>query len=112
MAATAGASGIPYTWDITRDQADVTLSTHADDFLKGDHEFKFGVSYGLGEGDTVTAGGVNGVYYYRNGYEYYSYYYYLSELLLPGIFQAPITTGRRPRRCRRSSTTRGRSPRT
>ena len=58
-----------------RDQVDAKLSTHAADFLKGDHEFKFGVSYGVGEGDTVTAGGVNGVYYYRNEYTYYYYGY-------------------------------------
>lgn len=73
----------PYIWDTSKNQVDATLSTHADDFLKGDHEFKFGVQYGVGEGDTTTASGPRAVYYYRNeyvydyyGYEYtYEYYY-------------------------------------
>jgi hypothetical protein len=67
----------PYIWDLSRDQLDVTLSHHAEDFLAGDHDFKFGVSYGQGEGDTRTAGGLNGVYYYRYEYtyEYYGYEY-------------------------------------
>jgi hypothetical protein len=67
----------PYIWDLSRDQLDVTLSHHAEEFLKGDHDFKFGVSYGQGEGDTITAGGLNGVYYYRYEYtyEYYGYEY-------------------------------------
>ena len=73
----------PYVWDTSKHQVDATLSTHADDFLKGDHEFKFGVQYGIGDGDTTVASGPRGVYYYRNeyvydyyGYEYiYEYYY-------------------------------------
>ncbi len=73
----------PYIWELSRDQVDATASHHADEFLNGDHDFKFGISYGKGEGDTVTAGGLNGVYYYRYeytydyyGYEYvYPYYY-------------------------------------
>jgi outer membrane receptor protein involved in Fe transport len=77
----------PYVWDIRRDQLDARLSSHADNFLKGDHEFKFGVGYGTGEGDTVTAGGPRGIYYYRNEYTYdyyryeytYEYYYRASS---------------------------------
>jgi len=73
----SGGLKYPYIWDMFRDQGEIALSTHADDFLKGDHEFKFGVGYGRGEGDTVTAGGPRGVYYYHNlyTYEYYGYEY-------------------------------------
>jgi outer membrane receptor protein involved in Fe transport len=71
----SGNISYPYIWDIQRDQINAHLSTHADDFLNGDHEFTFGVEYGSGLGDSVIAGGLNGVYYYR-GAPYYSYYYY------------------------------------
>ncbi len=73
----SGSLWYPYVWDIARDQIDIKLSTHAADFIKGDHDYTFGVSYGVGEGDTVTAGGLNGVYYYRNeySYDYYGYTY-------------------------------------
>ncbi len=67
----------PYRWDLANDQADVKLSTHAADFLGGDHEFKFGITFSRGEGDTIVAGGENGVYFYRYeySYEYYGYTY-------------------------------------
>ena len=79
----SGGLWYPYKYDLVRDQLDATLSHHADEFLKGDHEFKFGVAYGQGSNDTITAGGPNGRYYYRYeyvydyyGYEYiYPYYY-------------------------------------
>ena len=73
----SGSLWYPYKWDLGRDQIDASLSTHADDFLKGDHEFKFGITYGTGDGDTITAGGINGRYYYRYEYtyEYYGYEY-------------------------------------
>jgi len=79
----SGGLYFPYQYDLGRDQADITLSTHADEFLKGDHEFKFGVAYGQGFADTVTTGGPQGRYYYRQeytfdyyGYEYTYLYYY------------------------------------
>ncbi|MCP5014895.1 MAG: TonB-dependent receptor, partial [Ketobacter sp.] len=57
------------------DAVDVDLSTYADDFLGGDHEFKFGVSYGTGTAKSTISGGVNGRYYYRYVYTYdYDYY--------------------------------------
>ncbi len=72
----SGSLGYPYRWTLGRDQLDVKLSHHADDLLNGDHDFKFGISYGTGAGDTRTGYGPNGVYFYR--YEYdagYAYYY-------------------------------------
>jgi len=72
----SGSPGYQYRWELGRDQVDAKLSHHADNLLGGDHDFKFGVSYGAGSGDTRTGGGPNGVYFYR--YEYspgYPYYY-------------------------------------
>ncbi len=72
----SGSPGYTYIWLLGRDQLDVKLSHHADDLLGGDHDFKFGISYGTGSGDTRTGGGPNGVYYYRYQYPgYYPYYY-------------------------------------
>ncbi|MCY3933691.1 MAG: TonB-dependent receptor [Acidobacteria bacterium] len=73
----SGSPGYTYIWLLGRDQLDVKLSHHADDLLGGDHDFKFGISYGTGSGDTRTGGGPNGVYYYRYQYPgyYYAYYY-------------------------------------
>ncbi len=75
-AQSSGSPGYQYRWELGRDQLEVDLSHHADDLLGGDHDFKFGISYGSGSGDTRTGGGPNGVYFYR--YEYspgYPYYY-------------------------------------
>ncbi len=72
----SGSPGYQYRWTLGRDQLDAKLSHHADDLLGGDHDLKFGISYGAGTGDTRTGGGPNGVYFYR--YEYspgYPYYY-------------------------------------
>ncbi len=80
----SGSLYFPYIWDLSRDQVDVNLSHHADDLLQGDHDFKFGISYGQGKGDTITAGGVNGVYYYR--YEY-SYEYYGNTYTTPYYYR-------------------------
>ncbi len=81
----SGSLWYPYDYDLARDQVDATLSTHADDFLKGDHEFKFGVAYGQGSADTILTGGPRGRYYYR--YEYvYEYYGY--EYVYPYYYRA------------------------
>jgi len=55
----------------------VAVSTYADDFLGGDHEFKFGVSYDKGMDETTSSGGIRGRYFYRYVYTYtYDYYGY------------------------------------
>ncbi|MEZ5331068.1 MAG: TonB-dependent receptor [Thermoanaerobaculia bacterium] len=74
--------GTPYPFDYftSRDQADVKLSHYAEDFLHGDHDFRFGVQYSAGTADTVIFAGFGGGYYYRYEYDYYGYlypYYYL-----------------------------------
>lgn len=70
----SGGPTYPYRWVLGRDQLDVKLSHHADDLLNGDHDFKFGISYGTGTGDTRTGIGPDGFYIYR--YEYYPGYPY------------------------------------
>jgi len=67
----------PWDWDNRQDAVDVAMSTYADDFLGGDHEFKFGVGYATGEDEIQISPGVNGRYYghYVYTYEYYGYEY-------------------------------------
>ena len=65
----------PWNWDTSQEALDVTVSTYADDFLGGDHEFKFGVGYNTGEAFSTIGGGINGRYFYRYVYTYeYEYY--------------------------------------
>ena len=70
----SGSPTYQYRWVLGRDQLDVKLSHHADDLLGGDHDFKFGISYGTGTGDTRYGLGPNGYQFYR--YEYYAGYPY------------------------------------
>jgi outer membrane receptor protein involved in Fe transport len=77
----AGGLLYPWVYESGTTQFDVTVSHFTDEFLKGDHDFKFGVRYGDGFNDTKTS--LTGVYYYRYVYEYdyygtiypYEYFY-------------------------------------
>ena len=67
----------PWLWDAEMTTAEIKLTQHAQDFIKGDHEFRFGVQYNrmgeIGEPPKPTA------YYIYDWYlEYYGYpsYYY------------------------------------
>jgi len=65
----------PWAWDNRQDAFDVAMSTYADDFLGGDHDFKFGVGYATGEAEIQISPGVEGRYLYRYVYTYdYDYY--------------------------------------
>ena len=61
-----------WEWDPQTDDAEVILSQHAEDFIKGDHEFKFGVQYKKGSANTKL---FDTSYYYQAESYYYSYYY-------------------------------------
>jgi hypothetical protein len=67
-----------YEWEIHSDAAEILLTQHADDFIKGDHEFKFGVQYTKGGGSTRQFD--REFYYlwewYYYDYENYEYVYY------------------------------------
>jgi len=61
--------------DASRIQANATLSYYADEFIKGNHDFKIGVQYSYGHyaGTYSYSGGV--VYYDYGGYPYYAYFW-------------------------------------
>ena len=71
----------PYDYFLDRDQVDVKLSHFADDFIKGDHDLKFGVSYTKSFAKTLVQYGAGGTDYYFKypgyyyGYDYYGTYY-------------------------------------
>jgi outer membrane receptor protein involved in Fe transport len=72
----------PWTYDTTLDNASATVTHFADDWLAGDHDFKFGVQIQKGTAKTLVAPSATGVYYYHYAYDYYGYiydYYYKVE---------------------------------
>jgi len=92
-----GATGIAsngiWSWTkatATKIQASAALSYYADNFLKGNHDFKFGVQYTRGTygGVTSYSGGV--VYYDYGGYPYAAYfqnpYNYGTQVNKLGVF--------------------------
>jgi hypothetical protein len=60
--------------DASRIQANATLSYYADDFIKGNHDFKVGIQFNRGHyaGIYSYSGGV--AYYDYDGYPYYAYF--------------------------------------
>jgi outer membrane receptor protein involved in Fe transport len=62
-----------WTWEPKTDDAEVILTQHADNFLKSNHTFRFGVQYKKGGG--VTKMFDQSYYYQAEGY-YYDYYNY------------------------------------
>jgi len=76
-----GGTYYDWTWDPQTDDAEVILTQHADDFIAGDHTFRFGVQYKKGSANTKM---FNQSYYYQYESYYYDYYnyeyvYYLSQ---------------------------------
>jgi hypothetical protein len=55
-----------WDWERHQDTGEIKLTQHADDFIKGDHEFRFGVQYNRGGGTTKP---YNVDYFYT--YDYY-----------------------------------------
>jgi outer membrane receptor protein involved in Fe transport len=78
----------PWTYDTSLDQLSASVSHFADDFIAGDHDFKFGVQASRGEAKTKVAPSSTGTYYYHYTYEYdyygtiypYEYYYKVDGL--------------------------------
>ena len=74
-----GGAWYPYSYDTSLSQVSVSVSHFADDFIAGDHDFKFGVQASKGDANNLVAVSANGTYYYHFTYEYYGYnynYYY------------------------------------
>ena len=76
----------PWMYDTSTDQASISVSHFADDFIKGDHDFKFGVQISSGTAETLLFVASPGYYYYNYIYSYdyygtvYDYpYYYRAE---------------------------------
>ncbi len=78
-----GGAYYPWTYDTSTDQASVSVSHFADDFIKGDHDFKFGIQASQGEAATKVLLSATGTYYYHYAYVYdyygtdyvYDYFY-------------------------------------
>jgi outer membrane receptor protein involved in Fe transport len=73
-----------YDGDVWKTQVSGKVSYFADNFLKGDHDFRFGVQY--------TNAGTNYIYAYTNGVKFYDYSY--GGYNYPyAYFQTPYHTG-------------------
>ena len=70
-----------YDGDIWKTQVSGKVSYYADDFLGGDHDFRFGVQY--------THAGTDYIYAYTNGVKFYDYGYAYPY----AYFQTPYHTG-------------------
>ncbi len=67
----SGSPTYPWYYETWRHQFDVKLSHFTDNFIKGDHDFRFGVQYNKGNAETEIAPGPQGFYIYQ----YYGYQY-------------------------------------
>ncbi len=82
--------GLVYPWHLRHHPrpGNVTVTHFADDWLAGDHDFKFGVQASKGAADTQVAVSATGSYYYHYYYAYdyygtiypYDYYYKVDGL--------------------------------
>jgi hypothetical protein len=62
-----------WEWEHHQDTGEIKITQHADDFIAGDHEFRFGVQYNSG-GGAIQPFDMEYYYwyaYYGPGYEYY-----------------------------------------
>jgi len=71
-----------WEWEQHRDDLEAIITQHADDFIKGDHEFRFGVQYNRGGGTTKA---FRPEYYYQREYEYYPGYPYVYQYWYTGL---------------------------
>jgi carboxypeptidase family protein/TonB-dependent receptor-like protein len=74
---TTYSGGVYYTWDYKtwRSTFRGKVTQYADNFLKAQHEFKFGVQYSKGSNDSINGLGPNGFYTYN----YYGYLYKVEQ---------------------------------
>jgi hypothetical protein len=72
----SGGPNWTWEWEHHQDTAEIKLTQHADNFIAGDHEFRFGVQYNRG-GGTILPFDLEYYYwydYYETGYDYYYRY--------------------------------------
>ena len=72
-----GGAWYPWTYDTTLDQVSASVTHFADDWLAGDHDFKFGVQASKGASHTQIATSATGSYFYHYYYPEYEYYGYI-----------------------------------
>ncbi len=84
----SGGVWYPWTYDTSLDQASVSVSTFADDFIAGDHDFKFGIQASRGESITQSQVAYGGTYYVHYSYDYYgtTYDYYYKAVQTPYFY--------------------------
>jgi outer membrane receptor protein involved in Fe transport len=89
----------PWTYDTTSDRVTAAVTHFADDWVAGDHDFKFGIQASRGDAITLVQSSATGYYYtHYDSYEYYGYeylyyykvrglpYYYGNEQEAVGVF--------------------------
>ncbi|PWT91015.1 MAG: hypothetical protein C5B54_06145, partial [Acidobacteria bacterium] len=64
----------PYDYTTFRHQLNGKATYYADNFLKSQHEFRFGAQYSYGSADTIYSLGPNGNYLLQFGSQIYNYY--------------------------------------
>ncbi len=82
----------PWNYDTSSDQFNVTISHFADDFLAGDHDFKFGFQANQGDAITNLRVSETGSYYYHYDYQYV-YGPYVYDYSFVKVTQAPYFYG-------------------
>jgi hypothetical protein len=60
----------PWAFDSSSDQLSVKVSHFADDFLAGDHDFRFGIEFSTADSINRTSPSATGSYYYHYAYNY------------------------------------------
>ena len=88
----SGGYWYPWNYDTSSDQVNLTVSHFADDFLKGDHDFKFGLQANQGDAITNIRVSETGAYYYHYDYQY-EYYGYVYDYSFVKVTQAPYYYG-------------------
>jgi hypothetical protein len=85
----SGGLWYPYGYETSLTQLSASITHFADDWLAGDHDFKFGVQAGKGDAKNLGTVSATGAYYYHyyapeyeyDGYIYGGNYYYKVEQL-------------------------------
>ena len=70
----SGGALYPFDYKTSRHQGNAKATYYSENFLKSQHEFRFGVQYAHGDAATLVAAGFNGFYDYHYGdYQYRAY---------------------------------------
>jgi outer membrane receptor protein involved in Fe transport len=89
--------GLYYPWDYIQwtHQFSGKVTKYSEDFLKSQHDFKFGVQFGTGAADSAIGLSATGAYIYNYLYTYNYYGYDYDYRYLYRVVQQPYTYGAR-----------------